>query len=264
MAFIISKVAWIFVSPDNLLVLLLLLGAFFSVARREGLRRFGRRLCFGVAFVLFLIAILPVGNWLLTPLENRFPPALPAHVDGIVLLGGDEMPGTSERRGQPVAHISSERYIRFAALARQYPDAKLIYTGGSGFLMRDPRLSNAAVARQALESLGVPVERMMFEDVSRNTHENAVMAAEMAQPKPQQTWLLVTSAFHMPRSMACFRKAGWNVLPATTGYITPGTFSKTLRFNLVDHMFGAALAVREYIGLVAYRLMGYTDTLWPS
>jgi uncharacterized SAM-binding protein YcdF (DUF218 family) len=84
------------------------------------------------------------------------------------------------------------------------------------------------------------------------------------KPAPDQTWLLVTSAFHMPRAMACFRKAGWNVAPATIGYLTDGTFSTRLQFNLGEHLMEMAWAEHEYYGLLAYWLMGYTDSLWPN
>src|SRR5271168_2033611 len=101
MSFILSKVLWAFFSPASVIVLLLLLGAFLVVAQRETWRVFGRRICFAMALLLFLIAIFPVGDWLLLPLENRFPAAKLDHVDGIILVGEDESPELAAARGQP-------------------------------------------------------------------------------------------------------------------------------------------------------------------
>jgi len=264
MSFIASKIFWVFASPGNGLALALLCGAFLAMARGERWRAFGRRLVFAVAVLFFLIGIFPVGAWMLAPLENRFPSRVPDHVDGIIILGGDEQPRISEARGQPVFLDSGRRYLTFAALARQYPQAKLVYTGGTALITPDSVTRQTAVARQALAGIGVPVERMVFEDVSRNTRENAVMSFTILQPKPTEVWLLVTSAYHMPRSMAVFRKAGWNVVPAAAGYMTDGTYAARLDFNLGQHLLEMGWAAHEYYGLLAYRLMGYTDALWPE
>ncbi|MDX2027536.1 MAG: YdcF family protein [Alphaproteobacteria bacterium] len=263
MSFVISKIFWVFTSPGNVLVLLLMLGAFLSVAQGERWRRFGRRLCFVVAFLFFLIAICPVGDWMLTPLENRFPPAKLAQVDGIVLLGEDEKPFLSAARGQPVAYTSASDYVHFVTLARAYPKARLVFAGGSGLLVPDPRLKDAEVAKQALAGLGLAVDRVVFEDESRNTYENAVKAVALVKPRPEQKWLLVASARHMPRAMACFRKAGWNTHAAPAAFMTDGKYASKLQFSFADHLFRMNMAMHEYLGLLAYRLMGYTDELWP-
>ena len=264
MGFILSKLFWVLLSPGNLLVLVLVAGAFMASSHGEASRKAGRRICFAVALLLFLISILPVGAWLLAPLENRFPEQNPAQVTGIVLLGGDEKPTGGDVSGRLIYLDSARRYITFVSLARRYPNARLVYSGGtSGFAVRAGS-KQADVAKQALESMGVPVGRMLFEDMSRNTRENAVFAYNLVRPKPDETWLLVTSAYHMPRAVATFRKVGWNVTAAPAGYLTDGTFSQRLQFNIGEHLMEMAWAVHEYCGLLAYRLMGYTDSLWPS
>ncbi|MFY9286995.1 MAG: YdcF family protein [Alphaproteobacteria bacterium] len=264
MSFVLSKLYWVFFSPGNLLVLILILGAFLATSDSKRRQNWGRKICFDVAFLLFFIAIFPVGDWALAPLENRFPPAKPQHVDGILLLGGDEKTSLTEARGEPISfEASSRRYIHFASLARQYPNAKLVYVGGSGLLTPDAKIKEVDVAVAALGKLGVPKERILVEDKSRNTRENARNAFTVLKPEANQTWLLVTSAWHMPRSMAAFQKAGWSILPSPTGYLTSGTFSWKLDFSLVDHLNKLTIAAHEYYGLLAYRLLGYTDTLWP-
>jgi uncharacterized SAM-binding protein YcdF (DUF218 family) len=264
MNFILFKIAWVFLSPGNMLALALVAGAFLSVAHNEGRRKIGRSLCFTIALLFFLIGIFPVGSWLLLPLENSVPPQIPDHVAGIILLGGDEQPQGGAHAGRPVFLDSARRYVEFASLARRYPEAELLYSGGSPLFAppADAKVSN--LIKPILAGLGVPVQKMLFEETSRTTHENAVMSYKLAHPAPGQVWLLVTSAFHMPRALLTFQKAGWNVLPATTGYLTDGTFSTRLQFNLGEHLMYMAWAEHEYYGLLAYRLMGYTDRLWPG
>jgi uncharacterized SAM-binding protein YcdF (DUF218 family) len=242
----------------------LLIGVFLASASTKNWQKIGHRICFEVAVLLFVIAVFPVGDWLLSPLESRFSFTKPEHVDGIIMLGGDEKTLISEKRGQPVAFDSARRYIMFASLAREYPNAKLIFTGGSGLLAPEAKLKDAEVARHILKNLGVPVDRMVFEDTSHNTRENAVRSADVIKPTPQQNWLLITSASHMPRSMACFRKAGWNVYAAPTGYQTTGEFSYKPQFNFEEHLRKMTVAMHEYYGLLAYKLLGYTDELWPK
>lgn len=264
MDFILSKVLWVFTAPGNLLVLILVAGAFLVTARSAFWAKCGRALVAFAAAAFFVIAVLPVGEWSAQPLESRFKAAAPERVDGIILIGGSERARISEERGQPVAMDTTARYVVFAKLARQYPNAKLVFSGGSGSLAPWRGMKDHEVAINALKDIGFPVERLAVESASRNTRENAVMAAKIVQPKPEETWLLITSAMHMPRAMGCFRRAGWNVLPAPAGYMTGTSRSLAPDLNLQDHLTALTRAVREYIGLVAYRAMGYTDELWPG
>ena len=264
MNFILSKLFWVFASPGNCLALLLVVGAFLGVSHVEAQQKIGRRICFVVALAFFFIGVFPVGAWFLVPLENQYPLQKPEHVAGIILLGGDERPRDSVMPDRLVFLDSGRRYIAFAALARQYPAAKLLFSGGSPEITPKEDLKESMIVKQVLSGLGVPVEKMVFEDASRNTRENALLSYNLVKPQPEQTWLLVTSAFHMPRAMMVFQKAGWNVAPAPTGYLTNGVYSSHLQFNLGQHLTEMAWAVHEYFGLLAYRLMGYTDRLWPN
>lgn len=264
MSFALSKLLWIFVSPGGLLTLALAVGLVFAFSARSFLQKTGRILCFIVLFCLVALSLLPVGDWALTPLENRFALQTPARVDGIIVLGGDEQPQISEARHQPTANESTRRYLMFNELAHTFPKAKLIYTGGSGRLFPKATLKEADVARELMAGMGVPIKRVLFETKSRNTYENAAYAATLARPESKQNWVLVTSAWHMPRAMASFRKAGWNVYAAPTAYRTTGdaSWGSALRFE--EQLHGLTMAMHEYIGLIAYRLMGRTDALWPG
>jgi uncharacterized SAM-binding protein YcdF (DUF218 family) len=264
MAFILSKILWMFTAPGNLLILLLLTGAFLSISHRATWQTMGHRVLFDTTFLLFFIAIFPVGDWMMRPLENRFPPAKVEHVDGIIVIGSGESPVLTEARGQPIIHESAEFYMTVASLAQKYPEARIVYAGGDPVLVQTTKITDGDVARAAFKAYGLPVDRIVFEDKSRNTHENALYAAQIVHPKPDEKWLLVTSASHMPRSISSFRKVGWNIYPAPAAYRTDGKITVDLRFDFTGHLAEMTTAAHEYYGLLAYWLMGYIDSPWPK
>lgn len=264
MSFILSKILWSLLAPANIFALLFLGLVFMACARQEKQRRVAIHGLLVLAFAIFLLGLFPIGAFLLRPIENRFPAQIPDHVDGIAMLAGAEDPFLSQTRAPPVLGDTAQRYITFATLARQYPEARLAFIGGTPTLSPDKRLSNAALAKETLAGLGVPVDRVVFEDLSRNTYENATFAYRDVKPLPQENWLLVTSAFHMPRAMGCFRKAGWHVFAAPTDYRTAQTMTEEINFNLFRHLSNFQTALHEYIGLAAYAAMGRTDRLWPK
>lgn len=262
MLYLLAKLAKTLIAPANLLSLLLLIGGFASVSPHERWRTIGRRLCFLLGILLFFIGMLPVGAWMLAPLENRFPPERPDRVDGIVLVGGDENPYMTENRKQASVRASARRYITFAGLAREYPKARLVYIGGDPSLTTPTKLTNADVARPLLKAVGVPLERVTFEDKSQNTYENARLGAALVKPKADENWLLITSAYHMPRAMQTFRKAGWHVYSAPTDYVTPKNVSFVVGFDVERNLGEMTTALYEYAGLLAYRVLGRIDKVW--
>jgi uncharacterized SAM-binding protein YcdF (DUF218 family) len=255
--FVLSKIAWALLSPCTLLALALLL-AFLLHRRRPALSRglVGLSLLFIAA-----LSLTPLAHWTIAPLERRFPPPqLPAKVDGIIVLGG-AIEVEDSRPGQPALNDSAERITALVALARRYPDARLVYSGGSG-LVRNQTQREADLARPLFEAMGIAPDRVIYERDSRNTWENAVDSRKLADPRPGQTWLLVTSSWHMPRSVGCFRKAGWTVLPYPVDYLDNRT--QWVGFDVVEPLHALSTAEREWLGLLAYHLMGRTDALFPA
>ena len=262
MFFTLSKVLWILADPGNLLLIVLMLG---MLSLWTPWRRMGRRLVALTTLVLLGLAVFPVGANIIQSLENRFPPPaeLPEQVGGIVVLGGMIDQIVSKKRGQPSINGAAERLTEFAVLARRYPDAKLVFSGGSGKLMSQD-LKEADAVKPFLEALGMDMNRIIFEDESRNTHENAVLSKQLAQPGENEPWILITSAFHMPRSVGCFREAGWTVIPYPVDYNTTGTEEIDPSFNLISGLSGASFAIKEWLGLMFYYLTGRTNTLYPA
>jgi uncharacterized SAM-binding protein YcdF (DUF218 family) len=263
MFFALSKLFWTAATPINLIGILILLSL---TAALLNLRRIG--IFFG--FMAFLV--LAVGAWtttgalLLHPLEDYFsrPEPAPAQVAGVIVLGGGFEGGVNLVRGGYELNSSGDRFVEAAILARRYPDARIVVTGGNGSLTLVGE-GDGATAPRLLTALGVEPERLVLEARSRDTYENALFSREMVEPKPGEVWLLVTSAFHMPRSIGLFRKAGFDVVPWPVDYRTAGNERiGPAQDNVADSMQNLALGIREWIGLVAYRLNGRIDGIFPA
>jgi uncharacterized SAM-binding protein YcdF (DUF218 family) len=260
--FSLAKVFWLLASPDSLFLIALCAGAVLTFTRW---RRAGVGILVAMTAIGVVVATVPFGTWLLIPLENRYPTTtnLPARVDGIVVLGGAVRQQITAVRGQPALTGAAERMTEFVALARRHPEARLVFTGGSGSLF-DQSLKETLVARALFAQLGLDVSRIVFEDRSRNTYENAVMTRRLVAPRLGETWVLITSAMHMPRAHGAFAAAGWRVIPYPVDYQTTGTYDWGFGFSLSGGLDGIAYALHEWIGLVAYRAMGWTDAIFPA
>jgi uncharacterized SAM-binding protein YcdF (DUF218 family) len=151
-------------------------------------------------------------------------------------------------------------------LARRYPQARVVFTGGSASLRPERGVTEADAARAFLLAMGLAPERLLFESRSRNTEENARFTRELVKPKAGEAWLLVTSAAHLPRAVGLFRKAGFAVVPWPSDYVTRGKPVDYLRPSVTAGSGIARLdgAVREWIGLIAYRMTGKIDHLLPA
>ena len=260
--FAFSRIIWWIVEPSN--VFLALFVASIALLWTPW-RRAGRRLLVCLAAVAVILAILPIGTWMIAPLENRFPQVreLPSSVVGVVTLGGAVNQFMTLARNQPSLSGGVERLTEFVSVARLRPKLRLVYTGGSGSLMRQD-LKETIVARRFFKEIGFDPGRVVYEDQSRNTYENATMTYALVRPDSDETWALITSAMHMPRSVGVFRKAGWKVLPYPVDFKTEGTGQFNYFQGLASgfHTLGAAL--KEWIGLIGYRMLGRTDSIFPA
>lgn len=260
--FWLSKLAWLVVAPDSLLLILVLVA---WVLLWRGKNRMAKRLLGLVAIAMLIVALFPVGEWMLHPLEKRFPanPALPQKIDGIIMLSGAEDAELSAAWNQVELGDGAERLLAFQALARQYPKAQLVFTGGSSSMVNQAS-KGADVAKRLSEQMGLDASRIVFEREARNTFENAVLSKALVKPAPGQNWILITSAFHMPRSVGIFCRAEWPVIPYPVDHHTwPGN-RLHIDLNLVAHLGGMTMAIREWIGLAAYYATGKTTALLPQ
>jgi uncharacterized SAM-binding protein YcdF (DUF218 family) len=262
MFFLLSKIFGFFIQPLNFAILLLFAGL---VATVFGRRRLAVGSSAAALAVLALSAWTSLGALMLTPLEERYPkPVLPQKVDGVVVLGGGFEGAINLARGGYELNSGGDRYVEAAILARRFPAAKIVISGGAGALVLEGE-SDAGTAPRLLIALGVAPDRLVLETRSRNTYENAVFTREMVTPKLGETWLLVTSAFHMPRAKALFDKAGFATVPWPVDYRTTGREGVSLfADNAADSLQATTLAIREWVGLFAYWLTGRIDKPFPG
>ncbi|PIE20765.1 MAG: hypothetical protein CSA61_00995 [Neptuniibacter caesariensis] len=258
--FYLSKILWFITQPDHLLLLILLLGLLLW---RRTISIF---LVWGSVITFIVISQYPLANHLLRPLENAFAKPdlqqLEEPIAGIIVLGGAESPELSALHDSVEVNAGAERLMAMPGLLLRYPQLQVIYTGGSGSLLR-PEYRGSDVAKRWLTEQGL-AGRLITERDSRNTYQNALYSREIIvarQPEIKGKWLLVTSAFHMPRSVGVFRKAGIDVLPYPVDY---RSIESRWRPNMNRNMRDLNTAVREWIGLLAYYYTDKTDELLPA
>lgn len=261
----LSKLFWLVAEPASLLLSLWVAGCALLWTRWW---RAGRSVVCLSAALTVAVAMFPIGQALLRPIEDRFPPvvSLPARVDGILVLGGVIDYYVIGKRGVPSSLLAagSPRLDAFIELARRYPAAKHVFTGGSIELI-DGKDTEADVVRRIFARIGLDTTRIIFEDQSRNTYENAKFSRELVKPEPEETWLLITSARHMPRAYGTFRKAGWQHLIAyPIDFATDPNQPFDSAFRLGHNLNFLSEAIREYVGLAYYYKLGRTDALFPA
>lgn len=264
MFFYASKLLTLLLQPSSLCVLLIVAGL-ISMSRRPASRR-GRVLAFGGIGLLIIGGFSPLANLVVFPLEQRFAKPdlakLARPMTGIIILGGFEDGWTSEGRGELSLNEAGERFTEAVMLARQLPTAKVIFTGGPGEL-RFARSAANDVGRYLL-AFGVAADRITLEGASRTTWENAVLTHALVKPKPNDVWMLVTSAAHMPRAVGTFRKAGFDVIAYPVDYVTRDERDFIATFSsLGDGLRRLDRSTKEWAGLMAYWLSGRTSELWP-
>jgi uncharacterized SAM-binding protein YcdF (DUF218 family) len=264
MFFTASKVVWFLLQPSSLCVLALIGG---TILMRTSWQRSARALVTGATLALVLFGLSPLSNVLIKPLEERFPrpDSWPVgRVDGIVVVGGAEDTRGAGGRELMALNEAAERLTEAVALARRHPEARVVLSGGSTALLFEDKPA-AEAAAELVAALGVTRDRITVENRSRNTHENALFTRELVAPKPGERWLLVTSAWHMPRAIGCFRRAGFAIEPWPVDYRAPSGLRLALPLNNVaDGLRRTDLLAREYIGLTVYYLMGRTSALLPG
>lgn len=260
--FWLSKTGWALASPGSLLVLATL--AVWLLLKLKAVR--AARLLAGLsALALTLIALFPIGEWLLYPLESHFThnPALPDNIDGIVVLGGSVDPVKSASWNQVEVRATAEREFAFLALARRYPQARLVFTGGSGSLNKQA-YKEAEWTRKLFAQQGMDLTHVIFESDSRNTYENALYSKQLLNPAPDENWLLITSAFHMPRAMGVFCKAGFPVIAYPVDHWALRGNLLRIEWDFASNFYDLNIALQEWVGLLVYRLTGKTTGLLPA
>jgi len=261
---IVSKVGGFLILPSNFLILLIIAGLLLGVWSRW--RRTGRFLAWTGVLLMAFCAYSPAANWLILPLEDRFQrPQIQGEYDGIIVLGGAVDTVVTGGRGDTALTMSAERITITARLAKLLPGAKVVHTGGQGLIVSS-QATEAEGAARLFEDFGISPDRVILEDASLNTWQNAVYAKRLVEPQPGQQWLLVTSAYHMPRAMGVFEQAGWTGIAAyPVDYRTRGQEDRGLGFDGASKgLRRFDIAFREWIALFVYGALGRSTSFFPG
>jgi uncharacterized SAM-binding protein YcdF (DUF218 family) len=262
MHFFLSKAVSFFLVPSNAIASLAVLGLVLLFFRR----RSGPAVAGFAAAVVAVATLSPLGNLLLTPLEQRFPEQTypdKSAIDGIIVLGGSYDTVSHSYMSTIFLREDTEPMAVVPGLAKLYPEAKIIISGGTD--PSSPGPSEAAIVKQYYISFGIAADRISIEERSLTTVENARLTAAMIHPGPQTHWLLVTAPYHMPRAIGTFRKAGFNVIGFPAGWRTHGWADLwSPASTATDNLRRIDVAAHEWIGLVSYRLSGYSDEWLPG
>ncbi|VAV98962.1 hypothetical protein MNBD_ALPHA02-1418 [hydrothermal vent metagenome] len=259
---IISRTAWLFLQPSNLIFILLLVGVFFLWRGRQkpGLW------AITVSVTLYGLAMFgPLTNLVMAPLENRFarftndvsqPP-----YSGIIVLGGAERIRVSTFHHQVSLSGAAERLIETAKLARLFPALPIIYSGGGRL---DGMMTENEIARKFFSEAGIDLNRIRFDDKSYNTYTNALESRKLIKSSETGKWFLVTSAFHMPRAVGAYRKAGIMIQPYPVDYRTELSTSLISKPDAGAALYELDFAVHEWLGLITYYISGHSYSLFPA
>ena len=257
MSFYLSKILWLIVNPFNIFIFITLFTMFlyFINFRRLSL------IIYLINFIFIaLISFLPIGSYLTYIIEKEFHTntKFPDQVDGILILGGATNPLLFKEFDQISLNGSAERLVESVMIIRKFEKAKVIFSGGSGIVNRSD-LGHSQVAKLFYKKMGVDINKIFFEDKSRNTHENIIYSKKIAKPKKNENWLLITSAFHMKRALLIAEKNNWKFIPYAVDFKNIKEFKLTPNLNLLSNLNSFQSGLHEWLGLVSYYLMGRTD-----
>jgi len=265
MFFLLSKIVFFIIAPSHLC--LIALGSGIILLAWETTQRLARWLLM-ISFTAFVVlGFSPIGNSLIFPLEERFPATRQINdgeYAGIIFLGGFEDGAISTARNKLALVDSAERLTETLRLALQLPSAKIVFTGGSNAILGAGDNAKQAIG-DYLESVGVKKDRLILETNARNTWENAMFTLRELKPKDGERFLLVTSAWHMPRAMGVFRQAGYDVDAYPVDYRTSGRQDLSQPFSFMTNgLQRTDNAVKEWIGLIVYWATRRSNEFFPS
>ena len=260
-----SKLLWAIFQPMPLALILLLVGLALSFTRRLILARLS---LLSAAAIIGICGFTSFGYVAIGALESRFarPATPPAEVAAIIVLGGGMNADINAQRGGYELGRSGDRFVEALRLARLYSQARIVISGGTGVLAADDTIDTEAEAgARFFEAFGIPRRRLVLEDASRTTAENVDFTRELLAVDADGALLLVTSAFHMPRSVGLFRKAGVDVVPWPADYLASGAEGLGLApLRPAENFAIATIALREWAALASYWITRRIDELVPA
>lgn len=256
-----SDLIWFLLQPSSLIFWLLVLGFLCLVFRWYALGRF----LMGFSLILAVLpSVLPIMEWAAQPLENHSqqPNPLPENVDGILVLGGSVDWAISQSRNEMNLLQNGERMFAVANLVKRYPSARLVFTGLFKEVIPN-EFSGLAQSHTFLSGPEYTNRSITFIGAARSTYEEAILSIQAIQPAAGQRWLLVTSAYHMPRAIGVFKSQGWNLIPYPVDFRSPRDIQLKPRLNVFGRLVELDDIVREWGALIMYQRLGRIENILP-
>ena len=255
MTFYLSKLLWFIINPFNVLIIIIIIGYLSNIFN---LKCLSKSFYIFALFIFCISAVVPTGSYLYYLLEKNYYSQnyLPETIDGILILSGASNPYLTKEHNQINLNGSVERLTESVSLIKKYPTAKIIFSGGTGSL-KYIDLDHASVAKNFFSNMGIDSNKIYYERKSRNTYENILFSKKIANPKKNEKWLLVTSAYHLNRSLGVSEKLEWIFIPYAVDFEKSKKFSWDFPYNFLRNISEFNQATHEWIGLFAYYLLGY-------
>ena len=259
MVFSLSKILWLLLSPLNLIIFGFLISFIFKIIKVKFLKIF----FFYFSFIIFIIStFLPTGSYLNYLLEKNYhySNSYPDSIDGILILGGATNPFLTNEYGMVSLNASAEILYEFFNLINKYPDSKVVFSGGSGSL-EFPNLGHSDSVKILFKNIGININKIYFENKSRNTYENILFSKQLIKPKINEKWIVVTSASHLNRTIYIGEKLQWNLTPYAVDFNNSKEFVWSFNSNFIGNLNQFHNATHEWLGLISYYLMGRSSRI---
>ena len=255
----LSKNIWLILGPINFLIILICIGLCLKLFKKK----FSSNFFLILSFIYFcIIAVLPTGYYFLNKLESSFQSKkiLESNIDGLLILGGPSSSNLSYIHQQVSFNEAGERLTESIKVIKNFKPKKIIFSGGSPSQTFDS--SHAYVAEKFFSEMGIETDNIIFEFKSRNTYENILFSMEIAQPKKEENWLIITSAFHMKRAIYIAEKLDWKFIPYPVDFRTGLLPYTKPSITFLRNINTFDLASHEIIGLISYYFLGRTDKIF--
>ena len=252
MSFYLAKFFWIILNPLNILIFLTLLSFIFFTLNFNILKKISLSL-----LILFFVTfcILPTGNLLIYYLEKKFYNFTDLSkindVDGILILGGSTDPQLSNTFNQINFKESAERLFEAARAIKKFPNAKIIFSGGSGKITSQD-YTESSDAKIFFEQQGIDVKKLIFDDKSRNTYENIIISEKLSKQQSDEKWLVISSAYHLNRAIKVAENIDWDLHPYATDFQINKNFKFSISLDLFRNLSAMHIGSHEWIGTMYY------------
>jgi uncharacterized SAM-binding protein YcdF (DUF218 family) len=255
--FFLSKIFAPLINLTNLILFICIISYFL---KKFFFKNFFKIISYIGIFFLILFSLFPIGKKLINTLEEKYiTSVLPDNYDYIVVLAGGEEIYTTFITNKLNLNSASERLIASVKLANKKKDSKIIFLGGSGFLKKHT-LDEADVAKIFFKDIDFDLKRVVFIKNTRNTIEN-LKEFKKLNLKNQSNSILITSAFHMKRSLLISKKLDLNLIPyavdfrSFTDNASDGLLNYYQRFSIVGNLQSINFFFREFLGIYAVKIL---------